>query len=38
MYMKLNAALVQENNHGISMVDAWSGLILDDHLNQTEGR
>ena len=28
MYMKLNAALVQENNHGISMVDAWSGPII----------
>mgnify|MGYP003402695589 CR=1 FL=1 len=27
--MKLNAALVQENNHGISMVDAWSGQISD---------
>ena len=26
--MKLNAALVQENNHGISMVDAWSGPII----------
>ena len=28
VYMKLNAALIQENNHGISMVDAWSGPII----------
>ena len=38
IYMKLNAALVQENNHGISMLDAWSGQLLDCHLNALDDR
>ncbi len=38
VYMKLNAALIQENNHGISMVDAWSGPISDFRLNPLDDR